>query len=76
MKIVIETPMSQLTTEKQEEVWQLSHNNEVYEKDINGTLWRIMDLANNDKTDNILIKVNDPKRKEANGGDEGIPTSV
>lgn len=60
-KIVIETPMALLTLEQQEEIWTLSRTCDVYEKDVNGVLWQVLDLSDGkDKSDTILVKSNKP----------------
>lgn len=49
MKIILEgKTMSQMTPAEQEAVWTLSRYNEVYERDINGSLWRVLDLTNDE----------------------------
>lgn len=56
-RIIVETPMALLTLEQQEEVWRLSRTNDVFEKDINGELWQVIDMSNGqEESDNLLVK--------------------
>ena len=56
-RIIIETPMSLLTEAQQEEIWTLSRTCDVYEKDINGNLWQVLDMSDGqEKSDTLLVK--------------------
>lgn len=49
--------MHDMTEEEQEEIWKLSRTNDVFEKDINGDLWQVLDLSNGiEESDNLLVK--------------------
>ena len=50
-KVILASNMSQLTLAEQEEVWQLSRYNDVYERDINGVLWQVLDLTDDQDQD-------------------------
>lgn len=43
-----------MTKERQEEVWRLSRTNEVYIRDVNGELWQVLDLTN-DQADAVMM---------------------
>lgn len=53
-KIVIETPMTSLSLEQQEEIWRLSRTNDVFEKDVNGVLWQVLDLTDGEEEGVVL----------------------
>lgn len=64
MKIVIKENMSQLNEKQQEEIWKLSRTNEVFEEDVNGVLWRILDLTN-DESEGVVLRVREDKKDES-----------
>lgn len=45
MAIILDKPMSQMTLAEQEEVWRMSRTDEVFELDVNGELWQVVDCA-------------------------------
>ncbi len=57
-RIIIEgKSMHDMTKAEQEEIWKLSKTNDVFEKDINGDLWQVLDLSNpTEESDNLLVK--------------------
>ncbi len=49
--------MRDMTLDEQEEVWRLSKDNDVFESDINGDLWQVIDLSNPDEeSTKFLVK--------------------
>lgn len=53
-RIIIDTPMASLSLEEQERIWRLSRENDVFERDVNGELWQVIDLSN-DKEESVKI---------------------
>ena len=56
-RVIIETPMALMTQAQQEEIWTLSRTCDVFEKDINGNLWQVLDMSDGqEESDTLLIK--------------------
>ncbi len=56
-RIIIKKSMRDMTLDEQEEVWRLSKDNDVFESDINGDLWQVIDLSNPDEeSTKFLVK--------------------
>lgn len=57
LRIVIDGSMRDMTSAQQEEVWRLTRTFDVFEKDVNGVLWQILDLSNPDEEySNLIIR--------------------
>ena len=55
--------MALLTLEQQEEIWTLSRTCDVFEKDINGELWQVIDMTNGEEANNRLLIKGNPLSK-------------
>ena len=53
-KVILNMPMELMGKEQQEEVWRLSREKEVFIRDVNGSLWQVLDLTT-EEADIVLL---------------------